>query len=105
MTDQEIIEELAKIDGVFEVYQVVSRFQLHRNAKDGNVQEITVEVFDAGLTANEAMRYHVFARANDGRTATGNPDSSIEMALMHMHWEHLDFPLVEGENQGLYRPN
>lgn len=93
MTDQEIIEELAKVDGVYEVYRVISRFTLHRNAKDGNMQEITVEIFDRGSSAEPLRRYHVFARSNDGRTATGNPDSSVEMALMHMHWEHLDEPV------------
>lgn len=90
MTETEIIEELKKVDGVFETYHVLSTFKFHRKVKDGNVQTVTVEVLDAGPNSKQDLRYHCFATADDGRTATGNPDSSIEYALMNMHWEHLD---------------
>ncbi len=93
MTDQEIIEELGKVSGVFEAYKVVSRFTLHRHAGENKVQTITVEVLDAGSAVRTDMRYHVFAQSDDGRTAGGNPDSTIEAALDNVHWEHLDYPV------------
>ena len=93
MTDLEIIAELRNIKGVFEAYQVISRFMLYRHAENENVQEISVELLDAGPTARPGMRYHFFARTDDGRTATGNPDSTIEGALDNVHWEHLDYPV------------
>lgn len=93
MTEEEIIEELKKVDGAFEVYYVVSQFKFLRKTESDNTQEVSVEILDAGPNANPNLRYHCTARADDGRTATGNPDSSIEHALMNMHWEHLDWPV------------
>jgi hypothetical protein len=91
MSEEEIIEELKKVDGAFEVYGVVSRFKFYRRIEGDKTQEVSVEVLDAGPNANPSLRYHCMASADDGRTATGNPDSSIEYALMNMHWEHLDW--------------
>jgi hypothetical protein len=93
MTEEEIVENLKKVDGASEVYHVVSRFVLLRKTNDDNDQEVTVEILDAGPHANQNLRYHCMAKADDGRTATGNPDSSIELALMNMHWEHLDWEI------------
>jgi hypothetical protein len=90
MTTTEIIERLTEVDGVFEVYQVLSIFQFLRNAKNGNTQTVTVKILDAGQNIDPNFRYQCFATSDDGRTATGNPDSSIEDALTCMHWEHLD---------------
>lgn len=91
MTEAEIIEKLKKVDGAFAAYHVISRFIFLRNAKDGHIQEVSVEILDAGPDANPSMRFHCRVRDDDGRTAAGNPDSSIEYALMHMHWEQLDW--------------
>jgi hypothetical protein len=91
MTEAEIIEKLKEVDGAHEVYHVISRFTLLRRTDDGNNQEVTVEILDAGPNANQNLRYHCMAKADDGRSATGNPDSSIEFALMNVHWEHLDW--------------
>ena len=88
MTPENIIEKLKQLEGVFEVYQVVSTFKLHRRAEDGESQEVTVEILDAGPTVSE--RYSCRAISNDGRTATGNPQTSIEYAMMHTHWHDLD---------------
>jgi hypothetical protein len=90
MKAAEIIEKLKEVDGVFEIYEVLSTFQFCRNAKNGNTQTVTLEILDSGLNSDPNLRYHCFARSDDGRTATCNPDSSIESALMCMHWEHLD---------------
>lgn len=91
MTAVEIIEELKKVDGVYETYQVISTFQFFRKAKNGNNQTVTVEIFDAGQNSDPHFRYHCSAISDDGRSATCNPDSSIENALSCMHWEHLDW--------------
>ncbi|KPL87568.1 hypothetical protein [Herpetosiphon geysericola] len=88
-----LFTELANVNGVFEVARVLETFELVRNAKDGRVQCVTVQILDNGTRANPHYRYGCFATADDGRTATGNPDESIEMAIKLMHWEHLDLPL------------
>lgn len=93
MTEAEIIEKLAQVDGVSEVYHVVSTFKFYRKNKAGDVQRVIVQILDAGPKSKEHMQYHCFAKADDGRTATGNPDSSIESALSNVHWEHLDYPV------------
>jgi hypothetical protein len=80
----EIIDELKRIDGVFEAYQVLSTYQFIRNAKSGNIQTVTVDMLDAGQSVDPNLRYHCVARSDDGRTATGNPDSSIEDVLISM---------------------
>lgn len=90
MTPAEIIEYLQTIDGVYDTYQIISKFQFHRRAKNGESQIVTVEILDAGPNSNKHYRYHCFARANDGRIAAGNPDSSVQNALSCMHWEYLD---------------
>lgn len=93
MTEAEIIGKLAQVNGVFEVYHVISTFKFYRKNKAGGVQEVTVQILDAGPESKEHMQYHCFAKADDGRTATGNPDLSIERALSNVHWEHLDYPV------------
>ena len=88
MTPENIVEKLKQLEGVFEVYHVVSTFKLYRRTEDGESQEVTVEILDAGPTVSE--RYFCRATSNDGRTATGNPQTSIEYAMMHTHWNDLD---------------
>ena len=73
--------------GVFEIYQV-STFRMYRKPKGGGVQELTVEVWDAG--PQEPSRYHVIATTEDGREASGNAGSTIQEAIAFVHWGDLD---------------
>ena len=84
----EIFARIGKVEGAFEVRRVVETFVFHRETAAG-VQDVTVQVFDAGENANPMLGYSVFATANDGRTATGNPDRSIDLALRMVHWHDL----------------
>lgn len=88
-----LFTELANVNGVFEVARVLETFEIVRNTKDGRVQRVTVQMLDRGTIVDPLYRYACFATADDGRSAAGNPDESIEMALDHLHWEHLDLPL------------
>lgn len=89
MTDHEMLELVKRsVPGTFEAYSV-RRFVLYRNKENGESQEVEVEILDAGPDAGN-VRYHVIAKADDGRTATGNPAKSLETALAIVHWSDLD---------------
>lgn len=79
---------IQKFAGFFEVYHKVS-FQCYRKAKDGRVQEVLVEIHDSGPD-HSPNRYHVVATSVDGRSASGNPGDSIDVALAFVHWWELD---------------
>jgi hypothetical protein len=74
--------------GFFEVYHVLT-FRGYREGEQGT-QRVTVEVFDAGPGVDPGLRYHCQATTDDGRMTAGNPDSSVETALMFVHWGDLD---------------
>jgi len=82
------LREIRKFAGFFEVYHRTS-FQCYRNAKSGAVQEVTVEIFDAGPD-HSPNRYHVVATAADGKAASGNPGDSVNVALAFVHWWEFD---------------
>ena len=90
MSASEIINALKGLSGVkfFEVYKK-STFKCHRNKKNGDVQTVTVDVFDGGAEAGE-NRYHCVATSDDGAEATGNPASTIEVVFATLHWNKLD---------------
>lgn len=71
------------------VYEKIE-FSCYRTHKDGSVQNVTVTILDAGINSPANLRYHVHAEADDGATATGNPENSIESALSNVHWGDLD---------------
>lgn len=89
MTENEIIEQLKRVTGSFEVYQKTS-FVCYRDAKDGSVQEVLVDILDAGIGVEPQLRYSCIARTKDGKVATGNPASSIDAMLSIVHWYKLD---------------
>jgi hypothetical protein len=84
-----IIESLKSVGiGFSEVYQVHA-FECYRTRDDGQMQTVQVRILDAGLSAKQP-RYRCYAKAGDGRNATGNPGDSIEAALAVVHWGDLD---------------
>jgi hypothetical protein len=85
-----IISELKKHAGFFEVHHQTT-FECVRTAENGETQEVTVEILDAGPNVRPAkLRYHCRATTTDGKMATGNPEESIEDAILHVHWWDLD---------------
>ncbi len=89
MNTEEIISRLKQKANFYEVYHKTS-FNCVRTDKDGNSQEVDVDILDAGPDVNPNMRYHCVAKTEDGKLATGNPDSSIALVLMHVHWNNFD---------------
>ncbi len=90
MNIEEIIAQLKKDANMFEVCQKTT-FTGYREGKNGNNQEVEVDILDAGPnTIRPECRYACIARSEDGKMATGNPDSSIEMAILGVHWINLD---------------
>lgn len=89
MSPVETIAELKKVAGFSEVYHTTS-FRCFRHAKDGGVQEVTVEIYDAGPDVDEDLRYSCAAHSDDGKVASGNPGATIGVALATVHWWDLD---------------
>lgn len=90
MNTETVIAKLKKVADFSELYQRTT-FEGCRKGKDGTPQEVEVSIFDAG--SNVALpenRYYCEARSEDGKTATGNTASSIDMALHVVHWDELD---------------
>ena len=88
MNTDEIISGLKKYGDFHKVQQKIS-FQCLRNDKNCNEQEVQVDILDAGSDVYK-NRYHCRATTKDGKVATGNPESSIKLVLMGVHWENLD---------------
>jgi hypothetical protein len=82
------LREIQNFANFFEVYHKTS-FECYRNAKDGSVQEVLVEILDSG-PEQLPNRYHVVARSTDGKSASGNPGDSVKVALAFVHWWELD---------------
>jgi hypothetical protein len=70
-----------------ELYQV-TRFIGFRTGRDGKLQKVTIEIFDAGESTT--LRFHCVARTEDGRMATGNPEKTVDVAIDCVHWSELD---------------
>lgn len=89
MSEAKIIKRLKELTGSSEVYHKTS-FECYRKAKDGNAQEVLVEILDAGPDVDPQLRYQCIAKTKDGKTATGNPAASIDDVLSIVHWYDLD---------------
>jgi hypothetical protein len=79
---------LKKTNTFFETYHVTT-LQCYRNTKAGGVQEVRVEILDAGPDYSGG-RYQVHATTKDGKAASGNSMADIEAALAVVHWGDLD---------------
>ena len=88
METSKIIAQLKEV-GFFEVYHK-TLFKCYRERRAGGVQEVEVEIWDAGPDVEKESRYHVMAIAEDGKKATGNPAHSIDVAFAIVHWVNLD---------------
>ena len=88
MNIEKVLTKLKKHANFFEVYQKTT-FSCCRTDKNGNTQKVEVDILDAGPDEPQ-LRYHCVARSEDGKRATGNPHSTIDMVLMAVHWYDLD---------------
>jgi hypothetical protein len=75
--------------GFFEAYYVTT-FRCHRKTKSGGAQGVTVEIYDSGTQEGSTSRYRCLARSDDGKEASGKAASSINTALLMVHWQDLD---------------
>lgn len=88
MSDAEILECLKRVAGISDAY-LRREFTVFRETQDGDLQEVTVVVLDAG-PSRKGARFHVFATTEDGGRASGNPAESLDSALAIVHWSDLD---------------
>ena len=86
MPDTAFLAKLKEATGAAEAYQVWT-FRLYRRTQEGRPQNVNVTVLDAGPEAPN--RYSIHAEAEDGRSASGNPDESLDAALAAVHWTDL----------------
>ncbi len=87
----ELLGRVKSAAGLFEAYEVRT-VTGYRNAKDGGVQEVTIQILDAGPDFG-GHRHQVIATDEQGRSAAGNPMDSIGDALAVVHWSNLDAPI------------
>ncbi len=88
MNIEGIVAQLKKYANIFEVCQKTT-FTGYREDKSGNTQKVEVDILDAGPNRPE-LRYTCIAQSEDGKMATGNPESTIDMAILGVHWNNLD---------------
>ena len=84
----ETLRALKQAARLREPYEV-TRFTGLRETQDGVLQEVDVEVLDAGPDADPHRRYQVRASA-EGKQTIGNLARTPREAMAGMHWNKLD---------------
>lgn len=88
--DLEVLTFLRKKQELSEVYRK-KEYVVVRHAADGNTQEVTIEILDAGPDFGDPnLRFQCKATAADGRSTTGNTAETAKAALSLLHWSELD---------------
>jgi hypothetical protein len=82
-----VCSELRKQADIFEAHHVQT-FRAYRNSKSRGVQQVTIEILDAG-PEKPNNRYQCIATAGD-KSAAGNSAESISTAIALVHWWSLD---------------
>ncbi len=83
MNNEEIINTLRKVAGLFEIYHVTTFRGFRKNSK-GTIQELTIDILDSG------GQYTCVVTSDDGKKTTGNPGSPLDLVLRTVHWADLD---------------
>jgi hypothetical protein len=102
MNDSEMLatfELLKKYANLHEIYEVTTLRGIRPSREGDGEREVTLEIHDRGMAAG-SLRYTVIATDEEGHTATGDPDGSIRMAMMHVHWYDLDRDDIEALTVG-----
>lgn len=68
----------------------VRHYRFDRTTEDGRVQEVDVEIRDAGAASTN--RFQVMAYGSDGASCSGNAEEKLETAIAVAHWFALDTP-------------
>ncbi len=76
---------ILKETGIFFSARHRTSFVCSRRKKNGDRQNVLVEILDAGQDAGED-RYYCIATSED-KTVTGNPAASIEVVIRDLNWE------------------
>jgi len=86
------IDALELIKGASGAQEIshVTTFKAWRKNKLGEDLLVTIEVRDYGRAT--PLRYVIVATDEVGRTATGNGDERLDVALLGVHWHDLDNP-------------
>ena len=89
----EALTLLQKMPG-FERWECYHRtqFECFRPTNEsGGMEKVIVTILDSG-TVQRGGRYHVSAKSESGKVASGNPDDSLHAALAMVHWGDLGRP-------------
>ena len=81
-----IRDRLNKISGIQHVREVTT-FDLYRELESGAMQQVNVAIYDDGPAAQ--LRWSILATSDDGKTATGNSERELDVALAVVHWQNL----------------
>ena len=79
---------LKKMAGIFEASRTTT-YTCSRKTRAGTVQEVRVDILDAGPD-NPDARYRVVALSETGKRASGKAGHSIEVAVGMVPWWNLD---------------
>ena len=74
---------LKEVARLFEVYHVTT-FRGYKNSSRGTPQGLTIDILDS------EGQYTCIVTSDDGMTATGNPESSLDLVLRTVRWADLD---------------
>ncbi|HKB41323.1 MAG TPA: hypothetical protein VKD72_33165 [Gemmataceae bacterium] len=88
----DILGRKQRLTGVCEMYHHLT-FRLFRYTESGEVQDVMLEVSDAGPDPKHAQyRYRLAATADNGRRVVGSRCPSIDICVAIFRWHELDFP-------------
>jgi len=87
--DELAIATLGKLPGLGDP-ALVRTYYVHRVAKGGKDQMVTVKVFDHGPAVHPDSRFDCSATSDDGKGMSGNSARTIDAALAIAHWFDLD---------------
>jgi hypothetical protein len=83
MNNEEIMNTLREVAGLFGIYHVTTFRGLRNNSK-GTTQELTIDILDS------EGQYTCIVTSDDGKKTTGNPGSPLDLVLRTVHWADLD---------------
>ena len=83
--DKAKVRGVLKANGFLQLYDKTSFWGYRKNDK-GIEQELTVDI----LYSVEDDLYYCFVKTKDGKEASGNPNSELDLAVAGVHWNDLD---------------
>jgi hypothetical protein len=89
----DIEEILAQVEraGKADVWEVVRTYRGVRRRPDGDTREVTIELHRRPVVEEYgAATWRVLAEDGEGRRATSDPNSDLQMAIETVPWHDLD---------------